>query len=129
MSEQKTKQVHKWRAPPPGQLKINSDDAFIQETLTGGWGFIKKNFAYLELQSSRLDAVPDVITAETAACVKALQSATDYEISRIQLEVDSSVLKEALQSSTMDLAASGMLLRDTRDLLQELLHFVCGDVL
>ena len=57
---------------------------------------------------------------------KALQSATDLGISRIQLEMDSSVLKQALLSSSMDLAASGMLIRDTRDLLRS--SSVCNDV-
>ena len=57
---------------------------------------------------------------------KALQSATDLGISRIQLEMDSWVLKQALLSSSMDLAVSGMLIRDTRDLLRS--SSVCNDV-
>jgi hypothetical protein len=57
----------------------------------------------------------------------ALQAATDYGISRIQLETDSAVLKQALQSPSMDLAACGMLIRDTRFLLRE--QFVCSDIL
>lgn len=63
----------------------------------------------------------------TTACTKALISATDYGISQIQLEVDSLVLKQDISSSSMDLAASGMLINDVCDLLPE--HFVCRDVL
>jgi len=63
-----------------------------------------------------------VLTAEASACVKALQAATDFCISQIQLEMDSSILKQALLMPSLDLAASGMLIRDIRDLLHE--HFV-----
>lgn len=63
----------------------------------------------------------DVLTAKTMACVRTLEMATDQGIPRIQLEMDSSLLKQAILSSSVDLAASGMLSRDVvkHD------HFVC----
>ena len=109
----------KWSAPPQGQLKINTDGSFIPNTLQGSWGFILAG-------AGRLIAVSDALTAETAACQNALQVASDYGISRIQLEVDSSVLKQALLSPTMDLASCGMMIMDTRFLLRE--HFVCSGI-
>jgi hypothetical protein len=41
------KQIHgrtavaepKWKAPPTGLLKINTDGSFISDNLSGGWGF------------------------------------------------------------------------------------------
>ena len=51
----------------------------------------------------------------------------DYGISRVQVEVDSVILQQALLTSSMDLVVSGMLIRDTWVLLHE--HFVCDDVL
>ena len=54
-------------------------------------------------------------------------SGHDYGISRIQVEVDSSVLQHALQSSTMDLATCGMMIKDTRFMLRE--HFVCSGII
>jgi len=41
--------------------------------------------------------------------------------------MDSIILKQALQSSFMDFATCGMLVRDTRDLLHE--YFICTDIL
>ena len=121
--------AQRWCAPPPGTLKINCDGAFIQDTLNGRWGFIIRDHQNdaLAAGAGRLSAVPDALTAETAACAKALQSSIDFGIFRIQLEMDSSVLKKALLSSSMDLAASGMLIRDTRELLHG--HFICNDVM
>jgi hypothetical protein len=115
--------AQRWCVPPPRTLKINCDGAFIQDTLNGGWGFIIRDHAGAE----RLSVVPDALTAETTVCAKALQSATDFGISQIQLEMDSSVLKKTLLSSSMDLAATRMIIRDTRELL--LGHFVYNDVL
>ena len=69
----------------------------------------------------------DVLTAEASACVKALQAATDFGIYRIQLEMDFWILKQALLTPSLDLAASGMLIRDIRDLLHE--HFICNDII
>ena len=45
----------------------------------------------------------------------------------MQVEVDSKVLQQALQTSSMDLATCGMLLRDTSALLNE--HFVCSKII
>ena len=82
---------------------------------------------YLKHWAGNLGSVPDAITSEAAACAKALQEAADYGISRIQLETDSAVLKQALLSSSMDLAACGMLIGYIRGLLHD--HFVCSGVL
>ena len=77
--------------------------------------------------AGNLAAVPDVLMTEAVACNKALLSTTDLGISRIQIEVDSSVLKQAITSSAMDLAACGMLISDIRGLLRD--QFVSDDVL
>lgn len=119
VSELATNVQHRWEPPPDGLLKINTDGVFISESLTGAWGFIIRDHHghAVVAGAGRLAAVPDVITTETMACSKVLLSATDYGISLVQLEVDSSVLKQALLSSSMDFATCGMLLPDVRDLL------------
>jgi ribonuclease HI len=92
---------------------------FIQETHNGGWGFIVRDHQGEAIMAGagRLTTVPDVLSAEAAACAKALQSATNFGISQVQVEVDSALLQQALLTSSMDLVASGMLIRDTRVLL------------
>jgi ribonuclease HI len=84
----------------------------IKETLSGWWGFIIRDHLgdVVAAGAGRLAAVPDVLMTEAVACSQALLSATDLGISRIQIEVDSSVLKQAITSSAMDLAACGMLI-------------------
>lgn len=90
-------------------MKINIDGAFVHGTLKGGWGFVSRDHQgeAIITGAGQLTAVLDVVTAEASACAKALQAATDLGISRIQLEMDSSILQQALLTSSMDLAASG----------------------
>ena len=95
--------------------------------MEGSWGFIiRDRDGVAVLAGAGLLAAPDALTVEAIACQQALQAATDIGISRIQVEVDSSVLKHALQSHFMDLATCGMMIRDTRFLLRE--HFDCNDI-
>jgi hypothetical protein len=119
----------RWKAPQPGQLKINSDGSFIQDTMQGSWGFTVRDYEdeVVLAGAGRLGSIPDVITAEAVARAQALQAATDHGISRVQVEMDSTILQKALVSPSMDLAACGMLIRDTRDLLNE--YFVCSSVI
>ena len=74
-----------WKAPPPGQLKINSDGSFIQETLQGSWGFIIRDHEGdgVLAGAGRLGSIPDALTTEAATCAQALQAATDYGISHV----------------------------------------------
>ena len=87
-----------WKAPPPGQLKINSDGSFIQETMQGSWGFIVGDHEGdgVLAGAGRLGSIPDAMTTEAAACAQALQAAADYGISHVQVDVDSIALQQAL---------------------------------
>jgi hypothetical protein len=118
----------RWNVPPLDLLKINTDGSFIPELMEGSWGFIIRDHdgdAVLA-GAGRILAAPDALTVEAIACQQALQAATDIGISRIQVEVDSVVLKHALQSHSMDLATCGMMIRDTCFLLRK--HFDCNDI-
>lgn len=58
--------------------------------------------------------------AETMACVKAVEAVERHGISSIQVETDSSQLREALQTSVRDLEPNGMLSMYLRELLSDL---------
>lgn len=68
----------------------------------------------------------DALLAEAYACKYAPEAAAYLGISRIVLETDSSQLKEALASSSMDLAIGGGLFRDLRDSLLD--DFSCDSI-
>jgi hypothetical protein len=56
------------------------------------------------------------------ACKQALEVAEHFGICQIELETDSSQLKEALSSSSRDLAIGGGLFRDLRVFLSDQFH-------
>lgn len=97
----------------------------------GAWGFIiRDNDGEVVLAAAgRLDAVHDVLMAEAVACLKLkeLKAASDHGVSHVQIEMDSSHLRETISSSSFDLSTSGILFREIRDLVHE--QFVCSDVL
>ena len=60
--------------------------------------------------ATRLSKVYDAVMAEAVACLMALESASTNDISRVQLETDSALLKKAaVRSSEMNLATEGKL--------------------
>nr|TKV94595.1 hypothetical protein SEVIR_9G305500v2 [Setaria viridis] len=54
----------------------------------------------------------DALMAEAVSCLKALETAELYGISHVQLDVDSSVLKEAITCDAYDRAPCGVFFTD-----------------
>lgn len=115
----------KWCPPARECLKINFDGAFVQETNAGAWGFIERDHEGQSVLAGagKLVMIHDALLAEAYACKHAPEAAATLGISLIILEMDSSHLKEALSSSSMDLAIGGGLFRDLRDNLLD--DFCC----
>jgi len=76
--------------------------------------------------ASKISPVRDALSAETVACLFALKSAEQAGISRIELEMDCSQLREAITSQDRDLAPCGVLFRSIRELLRD--HFICNKI-
>jgi hypothetical protein len=101
-----------WTPPEPEMLKINIDGAF-KECSTGACGFIIHSHHGEPVLAGAANISPalDVLATETVACLFALESAERHGISRIELETDSSQLREAIRSMSRDLAPGGVLFR------------------
>jgi hypothetical protein len=61
--------TQKWTPPPEGQLKINTDGAFVKETLSCGWGFVVRDHQgeVVAVGARRSGMVLDAFTIETTA--------------------------------------------------------------
>jgi hypothetical protein len=68
----------------------------------------------------------DALMAETMACKFALEAAEMYGISRIELETDSALLREAITRNVRDLAPEGVPFTGIRELLAD--HFRCDSI-
>jgi hypothetical protein len=71
--------------------------------------------------AANVSPVRDALMAETLACKFA--AAEVQGISRIELETDSSLLREALATISRDLAPQGVLFKGIREILAD--HFRC----
>jgi len=100
-------------------LKIDIDGAFRKEMAIGACRFIIRNCRGDPVMAGAANVSPmrDALMAETMACQFALEAAEIHGISRIELETDSALLREALITNSRDLEPEGALFRSIRDLL------------
>jgi hypothetical protein len=124
------KEQAKWKPPDVGWLKANIDGAFLNETKKGAWGFIIRDHGgqMILAGAGNVNPVHNALMAETMACVKMVEAAEMQGISRIQIETDSSQLREALLSNERDLEPSGMLFMYIREFLRDRFrcHKICN---
>jgi hypothetical protein len=118
----------RWEPPGEERLKINVDGAFNLETSIGACGFIIRNCRGEPVMAgaSKLRYVRDAMMAETLACKFALEAAEVHGISRIEVETDSALLREALITSSRDLAPEGALFIGIREFLAD--QFICNSI-
>lgn len=77
--------------------------------------------------AGRLPFIHDAMCPEAQACLQAVQTASAYGMIYIQVEVDSSVLVQALTSTNHDQGPGGVLFKEIRPFLA--MNFVNAEVL
>ena len=105
-------------------MKINIDGSFCKETGTGGWGICIRDYNgdVCGAGMGQIAHVADALQAETIACLKAIEFASELGMGRIIIETDATLLKSALQSSEFDLSRNGVLFREAK--FQLLTNFI-----
>jgi len=89
IGESKTAQTQiprqRWKPPHQQFLKINADGSFIKEDNAGACGFIVRNYLGEPVLAGASNISPalDALSAETLACLFALESAQQAGISWI----------------------------------------------
>ena len=107
---------HKWKPPPKGILKINTDGSFTEETHSGGWGFTIRNDqgTLLAACAGNLNHVSNPLHVEALALQQATITATHLGCQQVTFETDFTTLKEAITSNNYDLSALGTLFTDVK---------------
>ena len=113
---QRKNSTEKWQPPSHGALKINVDGSMNHENGHGGWGFVIRDDQGDPVGSAAgyMNAVLDPLTAEATACHKSLQASHDWGIAKVEVETDSIMLVQALNSSEHDPAANGVFFREVK---------------
>jgi len=100
-------------------VKLNIDGAFSPSSNVGAWRFIirDEDGGVALAGAGNMGQAYDALMVEVTACLKALEIADQYGISRIELETDSKQLEEAIKTPSRDLGPSGMIFKAIRQLL------------
>lgn len=88
--------------PPREWLKINSDGAYSASSGAGGWGFVTRDHEgdVVVAGAGALKHVRDALHAEAFACLQGAMAAADKGIGNTILEMDSLILRQALESDS-----------------------------
>lgn len=96
------------------KLKINCDGAFKNAESGGGWGFVIRN-SDGDVRGSGAGCIQNIVSAlqaEVEAYAAALQAASDWGMTNVEVESDCQVLLRAIQSKDADLAPEGVIFRE-----------------
>ena len=108
-----------WSRPMHNFLKINVDGAFREQSFSGGWGFIVRNDRGVAVAAGQghLQEVGNALQAEARAPLQAVQITSSMGCNQVILEIDLTVLKNAITSSEYGLAPLGVLFREIKAML------------
>ncbi|KAK1628050.1 hypothetical protein QYE76_002365 [Lolium multiflorum] len=105
-----------WERPKENLTKVNFDAAFHQSTASGAWGFVARTDGgeFVAAAAGKLRHLHDALQAEAEACVAAIEGAEALGLHRVVFESDSLTLVQALNTSSHELSAIGVILREAR---------------
>ncbi|CAO2192773.1 unnamed protein product [Urochloa humidicola] len=99
----------RWCTPLGDSLKINTDGAFSERLGEGGWGYVIRDAAgdVIRAGAGKLSYVSDAMQAEVKACMAGVRAAIEEGMTNITLEMESLLLKQALEGDDYRLAEVG----------------------
>lgn len=112
--ENRTIRNHAWNPPPAGILKVYIDGSFQSSEERGGWGFVIRDADgdVVGAGAGYVAHAQDALHAEAEACIKAMNYAQAWGISKIVVESDAQLLVQAINTNSHDLGPSGVLFRE-----------------
>uniref|UniRef100_A0A2N9FPJ3 CCHC-type domain-containing protein n=1 Tax=Fagus sylvatica TaxID=28930 RepID=A0A2N9FPJ3_FAGSY len=109
----------KWNPPPVNWAKLNTDGLVLGDPgLAGGGGVIRDSLGNWLVGFSRSIGITSCVQAELRALKDGLLLALDLEISKLEIEMDSSVAVESLKTTSMPNVFLRSIVDDCRLLLE-----------
>uniref|UniRef100_A0A2N9GG55 RNase H type-1 domain-containing protein n=1 Tax=Fagus sylvatica TaxID=28930 RepID=A0A2N9GG55_FAGSY len=109
----------KWNPPPVNWAKLNTDGSVLGDPgLAGGGGVIRDSLGNWIGGFSRSIGITSCVQAELRALKDGLLLALDLEISKLEIEMDSSVAVESLKTTSMPNVFLRSIVDDCRLLLE-----------
>jgi len=90
----------RWRKPPEGILKLNSDGEFFNQEKSGGWSFVSRNDSghVVLAGAGSEDFIQDAFHAEILGVLAGVRAAANLGTSRLQVETDTTMVRDALET-------------------------------
>ncbi|KAE8807385.1 Glutamyl-tRNA reductase 1, chloroplastic [Hordeum vulgare] len=108
--------VPRWRKPPDGMIKINTDGSFVPGEESSGWGVVVRDStgSVIAARAGRQPHVQDAFAAELYALAHAISFAADLGVMWVILETDCSLLMEAMYLARVDASAYAAVIEDLK---------------
>jgi hypothetical protein len=123
--------VKGWSRPSGDWVKINSDGSFLPSIGAGGWGFVIRDDSaqVITAGAGNLKHIRDALQAEVAASTQGIKAALEKGMTKVILETDSLILKQALTSDQYRFAEIGGMVLELKTLITGgLNNFICNYV-
>jgi hypothetical protein len=123
-----TSRIQRWNTPPATWLKINSDGAFLVREGRGAWGFVirDEDGDVITTGNGHMDYVRDALHTEAHASLQGIRGAAMKGMTKVILEMDSLILKQALDSDAYRLAEVGGVIYELKSLIaSSFTNFLC----
>jgi ribonuclease HI len=106
----------KWKAPSQGIIKFNTDGAFVEGNLFGGWGVIARSEdgEVVAARAGKSDDIHDAFTAELRAMEEAFNLAAELGVIRVEFETDAQLLAMALNNPMPDFSSESSIIQDLK---------------
>ncbi|XVE66467.1 hypothetical protein DITRI_Ditri08aG0081900 [Diplodiscus trichospermus] len=97
-------EIHRWRKPPPGFIKCNTDAALIQNNNSTGLGMVLR--------------LPLAKEAEALCLLKAFEWIKSMDMANVIFEMDAKLVVDAINSTKHDISEFGSIISYSRTILQ-----------
>lgn len=120
-TQQCKEKPQRWSRPGEGVIKINCDASFYAQNNDGGWGYIARDSDgdVVLASKGKIECAMNSFHAELVACLQGVQAAIDMGVTRVIVETDATMVKQAVQTDDYALDGVGGIVKE----LKEALHF------
>ncbi|KAL6606756.1 hypothetical protein ACP70R_042409 [Stipagrostis hirtigluma subsp. patula] len=111
--EGRANRKERWQKPTNNFIKLNSDGAFDERSKEAGWGFVIRDADGDVVSAGRgsLKRAVNAFHAELVACLHGVVEAEKKGITRIIIETDAMMVKQAIETRAFDNGVMGGLIK------------------
>ena len=113
--------MNRWWKPLSGQLSLNVDASFTEESYSGSCGAVIRDHlgSFVAASTAKLEYAADIVAAEAAALVEGLKLALQLGIDSLLIQMDNLIVVESLKSNSGHSMVVAPILDECRNLMED----------